>query len=152
MLTILQKLAKVLRQSNCSEDVVPLLMNVVELMDHNERNGNMGAPIFEALIGVLGSTGRFDEALKTFNMMEGPTGVSCLRSILFQCRAASPPRWEEAVEILHASDIIGVGVGTGRIDQNALSHAVVACCKANQWEEAMNILGLYGRPIKAVRK
>ncbi len=138
-------------QSNISEDVIPLLSRVVDVMEPCERTGEMGGPVFEALIKYLGSAGRFDEALATFNMMEGPTGVRCLRSILFQCRAAVPPRWEDAIEILHASDITEPGCGTGRIDQRALSHVVIACCRANQWEEAMNVLDLYGRPVEGAQ-
>lgn len=34
--------------------------------------------------------------------------------------------------------------GPGRISVRALSHAVIACAKANQWEEALNLIELYG--------
>jgi hypothetical protein len=32
----------------------------------------------------------------------------------------------------------------GRISVRALSCAVIACAKANQWEEALNLIELYG--------
>lgn len=105
-----------------------------------------GGPIFEALINLYGSQGRFDEALLTFDSILGPINGACLRSILLSCRTARPPRWMEAITILHTSDVVESASGPGNVDQEALSNAVIACSKANEFEEGLTLLQLYGNP------
>jgi hypothetical protein len=50
----------------------------------------------------------------------------------------------QAVSILHSSDITRSSAGSGHIDQVALGHAMIACAKADRWEEGLNLLLLYG--------
>ena len=103
-----------------------------------------GGPIFEALINLYGSQGRFDDALLTFDAILGPINEACLRSILLSCSTARPPRWMEAITILHTSDVVESASGPGKVDQVALGHAIVACSKANEFEEGLTLLQLYG--------
>ena len=113
-------------------------------MDESEKNTRIGGPIFEALIGTYGAQRKFDQALETFQSMNGRTNAPCLRAVLLACSTAKPPRWQEAVSILHTSDIVEDTNGPGRIDQISLGNAIIACSKANEMEEALTLLRLYG--------
>ena len=121
-----------------------LLEGILKDLEVPERSGDVGGPIFDALINAYGSRGQLEKAIETFHNIVGPTGVKCLRSVLFHCRVATPPRWEDALEILHSSHVAGSDHGRGRVDQIALSHTVIALSRADQWEQALNVLDLYG--------
>jgi len=114
-------------------------------MDRSEMTAKTGGAIFEALIGVYGVHSMIDEALRTFRMVIGRVDGPCLRAILLACSLANPPRWEDAVSILHTSDIVEGSSGPGKIDQTALSNVIISCSKANKFQEALNLLRLYGR-------
>lgn len=103
-------------------------------------------PIFESLISLYGSQGRFDDALLTFDIITGQIDGPCLRAILLACSMASPSRWMEAITILHTSDVTESASGPGRVDQVALGNALIACSKADEFEEGLNLLHLYGVP------
>ena len=112
-------------------------------MSPAEKTVTVGGSIIEALIKVYAAQAQFDKALRTFNTITGRVDGQCLRAILFACSIADPPRWEDAVAILHTSDIVESNSGPGRIDQVALGFAVTACAKANQPQEALTLLELY---------
>lgn len=121
------------------------LENIFELMDNSERMCAAGGPIFAGLISAYGLLGHVDDALELFSGIDGQLDAVCLRSILLACSRANPPRWEEAISILHTSDIVDDSYGPGLIDQSALSYAIMACSKANEYREALTLLRLYGR-------
>ena len=113
-------------------------------MSPTERTVAIGGSVFEALIKVYAMQSKFEEALRTFTKINGRVDGQCLRAILLACSTADPPRWEDAIAILHTSDIVESNSGPGRIDQVALGYAVIACSKANQAQEALTLLELYG--------
>lgn len=120
------------------------LQRIVSLMSPAEKSVGIGGSILEALIRLYATQSQFDEALRTFNTIVGRVDCQCLRAILFACSTSEPPRWEDAISILHTSDIVESNSGPGRIDQVALSYAIIACAKANQVQEALTLLELYG--------
>jgi hypothetical protein len=115
-------------------------------MNADERTVRIGGPVIEASISMYGSQGLFDDALRIFETIVGRVDGPCLRAILLACSTASPARWLDAATILHTSDIVEGTSGPGKIDQIALSNAIIACCKADQFEEGLNLLQLYGIP------
>jgi pentatricopeptide repeat protein len=120
------------------------LEDILSLMSSKERTVGIGGAVFEALISVYGSQGRFQKALSTFESIKGVIDKACLRSILLSCALSHPAKWEDAVSILHTSDIVAGTAGPGKIDQIALGNAVLACCKADQFYDGLNLLQLYG--------
>jgi pentatricopeptide repeat domain-containing protein 1 len=119
------------------------LIYILNRMDAHERQVKIGSPVFEALISKFGSTGKFDEALKVANQISGVIDAPCLRALLL----AHGDRWFQAVQLLHASDIVEGSPGPGKIDQIALSHVILSCAKADEFDEALSLLHLYGIPV-----
>jgi pentatricopeptide repeat domain-containing protein 1 len=66
------------------------------------------------------------------------------------CASSTPARWEEAILILHNSDIDKDAVGPANINAHALNYAIFACTKADQWSEAINLLELYAKSVTKV--
>lgn len=140
-----QRVAAALQSMKNMDNKAFYLERIVARMSSEERTSRIGGAVFEALISVYGSQGRFDEASKTFETIEGGVDGPCLRAILLACSKASPVRWLDATTILHTSDIVeGATAGPGQVDQIALSNAIIACAKANEFEEGLNLLQLYG--------
>ena len=117
---------------------------MVKNMTVYETQGHIGGPLYEELIAAYASDGKIDEAFQVFEGIRGNVDLSCLRSMLRACGTVSPPRWEEAVTLLHTSDIVEGTSGPGKVDQVALGLVIIACSKANNFEEALNLLQLYG--------
>ena len=99
-------------------------------------------PVLLLSSGKLVKTQRFSDpkyvgdpvnAIRIFNELE-QTDAECLSSILFVCSISSPSRYKEAIMILHTSDIVHGARGPGFVETEALSYAVIACSKENQWE------------------
>ena len=133
-------------QSDMDESqVLDILEPLVAKMDEDLIRA--GLPVISTLIHAYGSSGKYEEAMKTFKLIKGPVDGACLSSMLYACAKAQPARWEDALLSLHCSDIIPGALGPGRVDEMALTYAVIACAKANQWEEALNVLELYGHSI-----
>lgn len=141
---------KSLQDSYEEEEKVALLWRIYEHMDGSARSIDIGGPIMEALITSYGKLGHYDEAKMIYNSINGPVNAGCLRAILSACSEADPPEWEECVEILHTSDIVSEAVSPTYIDSGALRYAMLACSRANQWEESYNLLQLYGSNTKSV--
>lgn len=114
-------------------------------MNPFEMRASIGGPILEALIRQYGAGGKYAEALYVFEQIQGPVDAKCLRALLYACSAGEPPRWEDALSLLHTSDIVEGTRGPAKVDSRALSYAMLACAKADQWEEALNLAELYGR-------
>jgi hypothetical protein len=112
---------------------------------------SLGGRVLEAMIINYGMQRRFDDAHTVFDMITGPTDGPCLRAILSACSMASPPRWEEALEIIHTSDIVESATGPAKIDPRAIGFAMIACSKADEWEQAYNLLFLYGQSTPSER-
>jgi len=141
-----KRLVAVIQSSENPDDRIELLVRIVDRMNTRERTSRIGGALFEALISAYGSQGRFEEALRTYETIIGRVDGPCLRAILLACGQASPARWLDAATILHTSDIVEGTSGPGKIDQIALSNAIIACSKADQFEEGLNLLSLYGIP------
>jgi pentatricopeptide repeat protein len=122
------------------------LGSIVQNLSLEGRMIQTGGPIFEALINLYGSQGRFEEALATFETIIGRIDVACLRAMLLACSMVSPARWTDAITILHSCDVVETASGPGKVDQVALGNAIMACAKANEFGEGLNLLQLYGVP------
>ena len=125
-----------------------MLERVWQCLDATEMKVSMTGPLLEALILAYGMNDRFDDALWVFGMIHGPTGGPCLRAILSACSLADPPRWKTALNLLHSSDVAEGAGGPTRMDFRALAFAIITCAKADQWEEGLTILELYGVPLQ----
>ena len=121
-----------------------LLETVFDHMEPTDFAAQLSGPILEALILFYGMNDRFDDALEVFEKIYGPANGPCLRAILSACSLSR--RWEEAISILHTSDIVEGAAGPARLDMRAIGFAVIACAKSGEVDEASNLLELYGRP------
>ena len=117
-------------------------------MSDRERKADVGGAVLEALILLSGKAVDFDRAFAIFQQMTGPSDANCLRAVLLVNSQSTPPRWVDGVSILHTSDIVEDVNGPGRVDQVALSHAIVSCCRGEEVDEALNLLYLYGIPVE----
>jgi pentatricopeptide repeat domain-containing protein 1 len=130
-----------------------MLEHVLTLMSPSDMRASVGGAILEALIRQYGAGGKYTEARRVFDQIQGPTDAYCLRAMLYACSAGEPPRWEDALSILHTSDIVDGTRGPAKgVDAKALSYAMLACAKADQWEEALNLAELYGRACYSTSK
>ncbi|KAL3908076.1 MAG: hypothetical protein SGILL_008621 [Bacillariaceae sp.] len=123
------------------------LLRIFNRMDSHECSIEIGSPMFEALITLYGSRGDIDKATKVADRILGYMDAPCLRALLLAHSSCSEPRWKEAVEILHTSDIVAGASGPGLIDQVALGHVLVTCSKADEFDEGLSLLHLYGIPV-----
>ena len=114
-------------------------------MDASEMRSNLGGRVLEAMIISYGMQRRFEDAFSVFDMIAGQTDGPCLCAILSACSMASPPRWKEALQIIHTSDIFETAKGPAKIDPRSIGFAIIACSKADEWKEALNLLYLYGQ-------
>lgn len=140
----LQRIASAIQSMDLPERKEEYLTRIIERMSPVDLNIRSSGPVFETLIGLYGSQRRFDEALLAFDSITGQIDGPCLRAILLACSMASPSRWMEAITILHTSDVVETASGPGRMDQVALGNAIIACSKADEFEEGLNLLQLYG--------
>lgn len=132
--TTFQQLAIAATKSNFEvENIVDGLENILTTLNKQERHVRESGPIYDALIRGYGYLGNFDDALRVFNSIT-QTSALCLSSILFVCSITSPARWNEAVIILHSSYVVAGAQGPGKIEAMALSYAMIACSKENQWQ------------------
>lgn len=145
--TLVDALESKNKQSNLSilkpiEERVQFLEKIVKGMEKDEFTVGTGGRVLECLIFEYGISGRFNDALRTFNRIQGPTNGPCLRAMMSSC--ALDKRWKEAISILHTSDIVEEAEGPALLDTRALGFAILACSKSGKWEEALNLLELYG--------
>jgi pentatricopeptide repeat protein len=131
-----QLLARSIRAEENATTKVTWLQGVYDTMNSYQRAAETGGPIVDALIQGLASLHRFDDALEIFTSVRGRPNDSSVRSILSACRTVSPPRWEEALSILHSSDEGSASGAPAPVDPIALGYAMLACSKADQFEES----------------
>lgn len=146
-------LAGSIQKAASDEEQLALLWRVYASMTPRERHVDVGGRLIEAIIGAYGVLGHFDEAMSVFASIQGPSDSECLRAILFACSFADPPQWKIALSLLHASDIVTGGEGPALVEPGALCNTMLACSKANEWEESLQLFRLYGRestPIAAL--
>ena len=137
-------IARCLQKLKEDEERLAYLWRVYALMDSRDRQVKVGGHLLEALIQTYGALGHFDEAMNVFDSISGLSNSACLRAVLFACSAAEPPEWETAMSLLHASDIVDDGVGPGLVEPGALCNTMLACSKAGEWEESLQLMRLYG--------
>jgi len=137
-------LALAIRKVEGAEEKLALLWRVYHKMGLRHRQASIGGRVLEALISTYGLLGHFEEAQQVFDSINGPADAECLRAILFACSQAHPPEWEDALSLLHTSDIVEGGKGPAFVDPGALCNAMLACSKANKWEESLQLLHVYG--------
>jgi pentatricopeptide repeat protein len=137
-------IARCLQKIKEDEERLAYLWRVYALMDSRDRQVKVGGHLLESLIQTYGALEHFDEAMGVFDSITGLSNSACLRAILFACSAAEPPEWEMALSLLHASDIVEDGVGPGLVEPGALCNAMLACSKAGEWEESLQLMRLYG--------
>ena len=114
-----QKLALACQKCDCpAKTIVECLEEVLSQLDDYERRAVMSGPVHNMLIREYGNLNDFDNALRVFESIDR-VNAQILNSILFVCSAVSPVRWQ---------------AGRGRIEYSALSCAVIACSKENQWK------------------
>lgn len=124
-----------------------ILLEIVSRLDDNEREVNISSPVFEALISIYAARGDVHKALTMMNQISGCPDAACFRAILLAHSSCPQPRWSEAVELLHTT-IIDESPAPGSVDQIALSHVLMACSRANEFEEGLSLLNLYGMPME----
>jgi pentatricopeptide repeat protein len=126
------------------------LQRIHALMAKEDRQVDHGGQILESLIISYAAVGHFDAAKRVFDSIEGSSDAANLRAMLLACSTSSPPEWEHALELLHSSDIFLQSLPPAHVDSVALAYAMLACSKANQWEESLNLLRLYGSSDSSV--
>ena len=148
-LATFQKLATAARKSYSRNGIpaaVKILEKIVMTLNAKEFQVIMSGPIFGTLIRAYGLLNEYDKAAQIFKSLDSTNG-QCLSAMLYVCSTSSPARWQDALVIIHCSDIIIGRKGPSHIEANALSYAMIACAKENEWEESLNILELYGSPM-----
>ncbi len=134
-----------------SQKKAALLDGVLSGMSVADRKVQIGGPLFEAVIRNHGNAtnpiSSYQAARMAFDSIIGPVDDACLCAILRVCSTVSPIKWNEAIMLIHSSDIVSEARIPGLVSSRALSYAVTACAKANQCEEALNLMELYGLQI-----
>ena len=129
-----QKLALAAQKSDCSAKLIVEYMNeILSGLKENEKDIMMSGPIYNSIIRAYGSLNDPNSALRVFESIDR-VNAQVLSSILFVCSSVSPARWQDAIIILHTSDIVVGAAGRGRIEYGALTYAVIACAKENEWK------------------
>ena len=124
-----------------------LLEGVLSQMPERDRYVDIGGPLFELLIRCHGERtepgSSYAAARSVFDQILGPVDNAVLCAML-SVYSSCKTMWKDAVQLLHTSDIVRDSSGPGQIGRRALSQAVIACSKADEWEEALNLISLYG--------
>ena len=109
------------------------LEKVLVVLNKRERDVEQSGPIYNLIIRGYGSIGKFEDALRVFNSLDQSNAL-CLSAILFVCSTTTPARWNDALMIIHTSDIVVGAQGPGNVESMALSYAIIACSKENEWQ------------------
>ncbi|KAL7526551.1 hypothetical protein ACHAXR_002503, partial [Thalassiosira sp. AJA248-18] len=130
---------------------IALLDGVLSVMDEKDRCVGKGGPLFESLIrnhnNATDPDTSYQAARTAFDSIIGPVDDACLSSMLRVCSSTNPVKWKEALMLIHSSDIVNKAYGPGLVSRRALSYAVITCSKADQWEEALNLIDVYGHQV-----
>ena len=148
-----QRLACVIEYSRDPElsrpKKIALLAGLISKLPVKDRNVRVGGPLFESIIrnheNATDPKNSYQSARMAFDSIIGPVDDACLSAMLRVCSTAEPVRWNEALLLIHSSDIVSEASRPGFVSSRALSLAVIACAKADQYEEALNLIELYGK-------
>ncbi|KAL7548212.1 hypothetical protein ACHAWF_011506 [Thalassiosira exigua] len=152
-------------------DRAALLEGILAGMDEEDRRARTGGPLVASLVrnhgnatvalrsrgtrpkshGGGGGGASYEAARRAFDSIVGPADDACLSAMLQVCASVDPARHEEAVALLHSSDVVDESLGPGLVSRRALSSAVVACARGDRWDEALNLVDLYGSRVDAGR-
>jgi pentatricopeptide repeat domain-containing protein 1 len=135
-------LASTLRKMGEADTRIKSIEKVISSSPGDELDSQSLGPILILAIETYASLGRVKDALYTFHTIQIPCDVGCLRAITCAL-SVNPDYWSEAVAIIHSSDTV-VGLAPSYIDPVSLGYAMIACSKANKWEEALVLFRLYG--------
>lgn len=129
--TTFQRLSLAVQNSDCPpETAIRSLESVLDILNDFELRASISGPIYNSLIRLYGSINDFEKALYTYENVDH-ANAAILSSILFVCSSVKPVRWQDAIIILHTSDIVENAMGRGKIEYSALSYAIIACSKQN---------------------
>jgi pentatricopeptide repeat domain-containing protein 1 len=135
-------LASTLRKINEADTRLKSIEKVINASHGDELDSQTLGPILILAIETYAKLGRVDDALHIFHKIQIPCDVGCVRAITCAL-SVNPDYWSEAVAIIHSSDTV-VGQAPSYIDPVSLGYAMIACAKANKWEEALVLFRLYG--------
>lgn len=135
-------LASTLRQINEPDSRIKRIEKIIAAASEDELDSQTLGPLLVLAVDTYASLGRIDVALHLFNSIQIPCDVGCLRAITCAL-SVFPEYWSEAVAIIHSSDTV-VGQAPSFIDPVSLGYAMIACSKANKWDEALILFRLYG--------
>ena len=124
-----------------------LLLEILNRLDKSEREISVSSPLFKVLISFYAANGNIDKTLEVMDQINGSLDAVCFRAVLEGYSLCPQSRWYEAVELLHTT-IIKESPAPGIVDQIALSHVLMVCSRANEFEEGLSLLNLYGLPTK----
>jgi pentatricopeptide repeat protein len=128
-----------------AEDKETIFLRILRRLDPHERQLKISGPVFEALISLYGSIGDIEQVLHVKEQINGCLDAACLRATLLSYTRCSKGRWPEAVELLHTTIVEGSPTPE-RIDQIALSNVLLVCSRADEYEDGLSLLNLYGIP------
>ncbi|GKY92198.1 hypothetical protein MPSEU_000191000 [Mayamaea pseudoterrestris] len=96
---------------------------ITDTMTRNDWKAEIGGPVIEATINAYGALGCYTDARAFYDKIEGPADAACLRAMLFACSTAQPqPQWQDALDMLHSSDILTGTRGPMYMDPMAAQH------------------------------
>ena len=135
-------LASTFRQNKEADDRTKYIEKIIPAAPEDELDSQSLGPLLILAIETYATLGRIDDALNLFNSIQIPCDVGCLRAITCAL-SAFPQNWSEAVAIIHSSDTV-LGQAPSYIDPVSLGYAMIACSKANKWDESLILYRLYG--------
>lgn len=146
--TVYQKLALAVQNSGENpETQLSALERILSMINDssttNVRTAKLDqGPIIASLIRSYGMVGNYQQAKNLFDSFCSTefTDAACVSAILYVCSSVSPSPWEDAVDILHNYLASGANNRSNKQDSMALTYAVIACSKEDQWEEALNLV------------
>ena len=129
--------------SSCKRKAA-LLEGVLSHMPKDECTIDIGGAIFLSLIRNYGNTTdsstSYSNARKVFDSIVGAADDKCLEALLRIC-SLSNDKANEAIMLLHSSDVVN---SPGLVSGKALSYAVIACAKADQLDDGLTLMKIYG--------
>jgi len=121
-----------------------LLEGVLSHMPNVDRSIDIGGSVFLSLIrnygNITDSTTSYSNARKVFDSIVGAADDKCLAALLRIC-SLSNDKANEAIMLLHSSDVVS---SPGLVSGRALSYAVIACAKSDQWDDGLTLMKIYG--------
>jgi pentatricopeptide repeat protein len=99
-------------------------------------------PLVEPLILGYVSLGIDDKARSVYETMPESTRLTWARAALRRLSMATPTRYQDAIAI---TNTVAASLGPDLIlDGAVLAHSMIACSKANQWQESLSLMQRFG--------